>query len=992
MKRSIQRAARAFVEALEIRRLLASPVLDAISDLNDAPGGKPVFIPLSASDSDNQALTYTISSSNPKIKIDIHKDNVWLKLDIANYGSLTFELFQDIAPRTVATIRSFVEAGFYDGLTFHRIANLGTTANPQFIVQGGDPQGTGSGGPGFQYEDEFNLGAMFTGRGQLAMANSGSDTNGSQFFITQNPTRHLDFKHTIFGQLVRGFDVLASLAGASRDSSDRPTTTITITRATIVQNITDAVVTLTCPAGQSGTVTVQVSDGVNKSFRSFNVKGIADQQNQKPFMKNLPDRLSVRAGKTIKIPCAASDFENDSVIFSGQILAGQATGTFVGHTAYITPDPSFTGLLQVKLSVEGKTASQAANPDSETVYIAVGDQPAKAVQGLTVTAREGVNEKDLVMATFRDSALTGKASDWTAQIRWGDGQTSAGTVTKDANGLFTVKGTHLYKNIGTRTYLVTLTGSKGAYAEATGTVNVVDAPLHGAPGLVVGYPNTALTSVTMATFTDEDTTPLLADFSAEIDWGDGSVPSTGTIGYGTGNEFTVKGTHTYSNPGVYPARVTINSTGGASTRVDVSVRIARTTLIVNLGADASSPEGSTFTRSGSFTDSVGTSWTAKVDYGEGDGFQDLALDGKNFSLSHQYKNSGSFTLTVIVTDENGQMGNDQVSLTVTNVAPSVGAVEGDSLAVRGQTVKITYSATDVSPADTEAGFDFEIDWGDGTSHSYYYNGETTATHAYASAGVFTITVKATDKDFSPAGSATKTIDIRDMLLLPDPIDRTKQALFVGGTAGADTIDIISAGDGKVQVRIAGSLDREPFSPTGRIIVFGGAGNDKITVDPGLARVLEIHGGDGNDTITGSNANNILFGEAGDDSIVGGSGRDIIVGGDGIDRLNGGAGDDILIGGTTRFDADIPKISRIQAEWIRTDRTYAQRVASIRGPVGGLNGDVFLNSASNSFTVFNDYRKNTLTGGAGDDLFFASAVQGFEDKITDKASKETSVSL
>ena len=97
--------------------------------------------------------------------------------------------------------RGLVEANFYDNLTFHRVV-------PDFVIQGGDPPGDGTGGPGFQFDDEFHPDAIFTGDAQLAMANSGKDTNGSQFFVTIGPQRHLDFNHTIFGQLVRGRDVL----------------------------------------------------------------------------------------------------------------------------------------------------------------------------------------------------------------------------------------------------------------------------------------------------------------------------------------------------------------------------------------------------------------------------------------------------------------------------------------------------------------------------------------------------------------------------------------------------------------------------------------------------------------------------------------------------------------------------------------------------------------------------------------------------------------
>src|SRR5207237_3636763 len=123
-------------------------------------------------------------------------------------------------------------------LTFHRI-------KPGFVIQGGDPSGNGTGGPGFSFDDEFNSTAIYSGNGQLAMANAGKDTNGSQFFVTIGAQRALDFNHTIFGQLVRGFDVLNAIdAVPTNPTTDKPLTPVVITSAELVPDVSDAVVTL----------------------------------------------------------------------------------------------------------------------------------------------------------------------------------------------------------------------------------------------------------------------------------------------------------------------------------------------------------------------------------------------------------------------------------------------------------------------------------------------------------------------------------------------------------------------------------------------------------------------------------------------------------------------------------------------------------------------------------------------------------------------------
>jgi cyclophilin family peptidyl-prolyl cis-trans isomerase len=129
-------------------------------------------------------------------------------------GPIELELFDDDAPKTVANFRKLAGEGFYDGLIFHRIIK-------EFMVQGGCPEGTGTGGPGYTFEDEINEHKVE--RGALAMANSGPNTNGSQFFIvTAHQCPWLDGKHTVFGRVVGNMDVVDALEGARTDPSDRP--------------------------------------------------------------------------------------------------------------------------------------------------------------------------------------------------------------------------------------------------------------------------------------------------------------------------------------------------------------------------------------------------------------------------------------------------------------------------------------------------------------------------------------------------------------------------------------------------------------------------------------------------------------------------------------------------------------------------------------------------------------------------------------------------
>src|SRR5881398_843268 len=133
---------------------------------------------------------------------------------LTNHGSIELELFDDDAPKTVANFTKLAGDGFYDGVIFHRVIK-------DFMIQGGDPTGTGTGGPGYEFEDEFNQHKIV--RGALAMANAGPNTNGSQFFIvTTDEAPWLDGKHTVFGRVTNGMDVVDQIEAAETDARDKP--------------------------------------------------------------------------------------------------------------------------------------------------------------------------------------------------------------------------------------------------------------------------------------------------------------------------------------------------------------------------------------------------------------------------------------------------------------------------------------------------------------------------------------------------------------------------------------------------------------------------------------------------------------------------------------------------------------------------------------------------------------------------------------------------
>ena len=148
-------------------------------------------------------------------------------------GKITVEVYEKEAPKTAANFLTLVRKGFYNGILFHRVI-------PDFMIQTGDPTGTGSGGPGYKIPDEFNPKLRHDKAGVLSMANSGPNSGGSQFFITHGPTPHLNDKHAIFGQVIEGQDVVIAIAAVKCGGGNRPEKPIPMTKVSIIQEAAKA--------------------------------------------------------------------------------------------------------------------------------------------------------------------------------------------------------------------------------------------------------------------------------------------------------------------------------------------------------------------------------------------------------------------------------------------------------------------------------------------------------------------------------------------------------------------------------------------------------------------------------------------------------------------------------------------------------------------------------------------------------------------------------
>jgi cyclophilin family peptidyl-prolyl cis-trans isomerase len=314
-----QRAAGAVVESLEGRQLLAAPTLAALPDVT-LLSGAPLQIPLDGADADGDALTYTLTISNPAVSYLLPTTNRSLKLSVSHTssgatdpaftGDMVFQLFEDRAPRTTARIIQLAQSGFYNGVIFHRVI-------PNFVIQGGDPTGTGTGGSGVNFDDEFTPALQHTGSGLLSMAKSLDDTNDSQFFVTEGPQRHLDFNHSIFGRLVEGENIREQISNVPRNASDKPLGAVTITSATVFQDKQNRVLSLSAPNGYSGAadVMVTVSDGNGgTATRTFKASITPDMNNNHPFLGTIPD-IQTRANTPVSFQIPATDVEGDPIAY-----------------------------------------------------------------------------------------------------------------------------------------------------------------------------------------------------------------------------------------------------------------------------------------------------------------------------------------------------------------------------------------------------------------------------------------------------------------------------------------------------------------------------------------------------------------------------------------------------------------------------------------------------------------------------------------------------
>jgi len=429
-KRRRGRARSCVVEGLEARQLLTAG-LDPIPT-TEVPADLGRVLPLTGG---TAAQTFSVESNNPDVGAQIVQGQ-FLTIDVTHAssgpgdpafsGSMTFQLFQELTPITVNRILALVNQGFYTSPTdpptnlptknFHRVAS--GFPGPEFIVQGGSKNGDGTGEidqPGFPFQDEFRPQLVFTGEGQLAMANAGDDTNGSQFFITTGQPNFLDFQHTIFGQLVDGFETLDLMTQVSRNANDAPISPILITDTRTEALRPEGVLvinTTAANAGETAEIRVTATDPADGSTaeQTFIVDVVANTGDQRPFLGPIGDQITRPNEAAVFQLSATSTNPGEELTFA--VGGGVAPdGTFapvenatatVDSTGLVTvtPDPGFEGEIPLLVGVRDQT-----NRDPSGNLDAVGNFDTAAIT-LTVTTENQPTAVPIEVTTEENEPVT----------------------------------------------------------------------------------------------------------------------------------------------------------------------------------------------------------------------------------------------------------------------------------------------------------------------------------------------------------------------------------------------------------------------------------------------------------------------------------------------------------------------------------------------------------------------------------------------------------
>jgi cyclophilin family peptidyl-prolyl cis-trans isomerase len=844
--------------------------------------------PLDAADPNGLPLTYTVTSSNSSVVATLSPaSNRSLRLNVTGKdisgndftGDIVLELFEDLAPQSTARIIQLASQGSYNGTTFHRVLK-------DFVAQGGDLTTGGPGGTVSSIADEFNAGLTFNGFGQLAMANSGDDTNTSQFFVTDtnlslltgadsagvNPPQSLNFNHSIIGQLTSGFDAFNKLmftptSNNGQGELSRPNNTVRVNTATVFNDDQRAVLRLAAAPNTSGTsdIKVTVSNSNNQTAeREFLARIVADTVNDRPFLGSITNP-STSANTPVTISLPATDLENDTLTFvirDPNNFANSPPNVSVSidqgtRQATLTPANGFTGTISMLVGVRDATQRAGANASADA-------QANFDTQLIQLTVGTTANQRPVANAQ-------------TVQVQ---GTTAANiTLTGDDGDLGATQ---------TLSFIIDTLPTGGTLRDSSNNAIAVGNVL--TSGSLTYTPNAISAGSDMFTF-------RVRDNGGVANGGvDTSLPATVTLNRQVNGKPTATA-QSVQFQGSNPVTITLAGDDG-----DPNATQALTFTIVTLPSGGTLRDsanntinagatitGNTVTYTANAGSTANDTFTFRVrdDGGTAGGGVDTS-DVATITLQSQTNTrpianaqtiqltNGTSPVSITLTGDDGDSGATQTLSFIVDTLPTGGTLRdsaGNAVTAGTALPSATLSYTRNATATGSDSFTFRVQDNGGTTGG----GVDTSTPA---------TISLTAPVTTPTGPAAPAPKMRG------------STLFIRGTRESDTIDVsFGSTPATIQVVINGNAPSVMDSASvSRIQIMGRDGNDTINVSEQIQIPTKIRGGRGNDIINGGGGNDSIYGDAGNDTIAGRGGHDALRGGGGNDSIQGGVGDDMVRGG------------------------------------------------------------------------------------------------
>lgn len=953
--------------------------------------GSPLLIPLDGFDPNGDDLTYsvTVTQASPVLTATLRPREGALKITVAGYGDILIDTFDDLVPRVTEQIKGLADAGFYDGLTFHRVLN-------NFVIQGGDPNGNGTGGSGFTFDDQFHIDLQHNRTGLISMAKSNDDTNDSQFFLTEGPFRPLDFNHSIFGLIVEGESVRDAISNLGKNSqtnvfpspagtnaNDVPTIPVVMQTVDVVADNENGVLMLKAAEGTTGTatVTVRVTDTAgNFSEQTFTVNVTPDTVNSSPFLEDIPFVRALQ-NTAINVPIQAIDVDTNPVNQAIQFLSQAANTSQVNISigglsgiATISPVNNFVGAQSVAVAARLVTLDNNGNiigagqndvqvfavevvSSATTLTVSANDDPSRdaaddgTADSFLVRVNNGlleitINGKVAVLANLNSVSnliIDGSTDTDTVTIDFVNGDPTPNGVIEfqgdtQANGgqdqlVLKNRGATNYEYSPTETGATNLLENTFTLVTFSGVEAVSD--LLSSNNRIFQYPTTGASAILSVDTVATGRAKLDFSFGASVSF---QAPTNLlTINGGAGVDSLLLN---FANGSPVPSNGVLFQGGTQPDGLRDQIGVTGTTVVSVLHSMSNSTDG-LVTLNGSTL--LGYNGAESI-------IDELTAANRGIQL-------GTASDTVTLSDD-GVAANGKSKLTFGN-SEFVFTNATESLSILGGNGDDTLNATGL---DSSFSADAEV----------FLQGEA------GNDSIDTSTASRAFLMFGGIGSDLLTGNASDDIFSMDLGDDT-----INGNGGTDRIEALNLrGAVTLNDTLLTGLGADTLLSIEQALLSGGFGTGAVQINASaFTGAVTLIGSSAGDSLIGTGNGDSISGLGGNDTILAGNGDDTISGGLANESVDGGAGNDLL----TESGADVILVTPAQVQSGKKSRTKYSGIESMQ----------FLGTAGANKIDSSQFSGNvTLAGGDGNDTLIAGggndslAGEGGNDVLTGGAGNDT----